>query len=69
MTNVDLVISANGCKDSTYRYLHYLELVVPHLTVVWNENAIGFARACNEGIKKAKTDKIVLLNNDTLSMA
>jgi SAM-dependent methyltransferase len=34
--------------------------------VVWNDQAIGFSKACNEGIKAAKTNKIVLLNNDTL---
>lgn len=66
MDDVELIISANGCTDSTYRYLRYIEVVIPHLTVVWHEDAIGFAKACNKGIKKAKTDKIVLLNNDTV---
>lgn len=66
MDDVELIISANGCTDNTEAYLAYLKTAVPNLYVVWNRNPIGFARATNNGVKVAKGDKIVLLNNDTV---
>lgn len=66
MDSVQLVVSANGCTDNTKAYLTYLATAIPQLTVVWNDKPLGFAAACNEGIKQAKFDKIVLLNNDTV---
>jgi len=66
MDLVQLVISANGCTDNTRSYLTYLNTAIPHLNVVWNDEPLGFAKATNEGIKVATSDKIVLLNNDTI---
>ena len=66
MEDVELIISANGCTDETDVYLTLLSRSVPNLEVVWNDKSIGFSKATNEGIKKATTDKIVLLNNDTI---
>ena len=39
---------------------------IPNLLVTWSEKPLGFAAATNEGIKLASSDKIVLLNNDTI---
>jgi len=64
MDLVQLIISANGCTDNTKQYLD--KLVIPHLKIVWNDEPLGFAKATNAGIKVATTDKIVLLNNDTV---
>ena len=66
MTDIQLVISANGCTDNTNLYLAYLQTAIPNITVIWNSNALGFAKATNEGIKAAIANKIVLLNNDTI---
>ena len=66
MANVELVISANGCTDNTNLYLAYLQSAIPNIKVVWNDVPLGYAKATNEGIKQATTDKIVLLNNDTV---
>jgi GT2 family glycosyltransferase len=66
MTDVELVISANGCTDNTSRYLHYLETAIPNLKIIWNDEPLGFVKATNEGIKVATSDKIILLNNDTI---
>ena len=69
MTDIELVISANGCTDNTKAYTDYLLTVFPHITVIWNEKPLGFSKACNAGIEQAlrqTTKKIVLLNNDTL---
>jgi glycosyltransferase involved in cell wall biosynthesis len=72
MADVELIISANGCKDNTKEYLEYLKTQFTsigfgnHFKYVWSENALGYPRATNAGIKMATTDKIVLLNNDTI---
>jgi GT2 family glycosyltransferase len=66
MDDIELIISANGCKDNTKAYLTYLVTAVPNLTVVWSDVALGYAKATNAGINQATTDKIILLNNDTI---
>ena len=66
MTDVELVISANGCTDNTLPYLNYLSTIVPRLLVVWSDEPLGYPKATNEGIKICTADKIILLNNDTV---
>ena len=66
MTDVELVISANGCTDNTRFYLDYLSTAIPNLFVVWNKEPLGFAKAVNQGVLNAIGHKIVLLNNDTV---
>jgi len=72
MADVELIISANGCKDNTYEYLNQVAYQFnsigfsKHLKVVWSDNPLGYAGATNEGIKICTTNKIVLLNNDTI---
>ena len=65
MSQVELIISANGCTDNTRAYLDYLRTAVPNLEVVWSDEPLGFAQASNRGIRICFGDKIVLLNNDT----
>lgn len=66
MSEIQLVISANGCTDNTFAYLNYLHTAVPNLKVVWNDKPLGYPRATNAGIEAAFGEKIVLLNNDTI---
>lgn len=72
MTDVELVISANGCTDNTSEYLSGLKNRFDfigfsnHLKVVWNDEALGYPAATNAGIKECTGDRIVLLNNDTV---
>lgn len=66
MDDVELIISANGCTDNTDKYINYLASAVPHFEAIWDPAPAGFAVATNRGIKKAKGEKIVLLNNDTV---
>lgn len=66
LNDLELVISANGCKDNTWAYLGYLGSVVPHLRVVWSDKPLGYAGATNAGIEATTSDLIVLLNNDTI---
>lgn len=72
MTNIELIISANGCTDNTRWYLDSLRNQLnatgfgKHLKIVWNDMPLGFAKATNEGIKVATSEYIVLLNNDVV---
>ena len=72
MTDVELVISANGCIDNTSEYLSDLKNrfdsigFSDHLKIVWNDEALGYAAATNAGIQVSTGRRIVLLNNDTV---
>ena len=66
MTDIELVISANGCKDNTQAYLTYLQTAVPNLKIVWSDEPLGYSKACNVAIRQCSADKIILLNNDTI---
>jgi GT2 family glycosyltransferase len=72
INDIELIISANGCKDNTFEYLEGLKKsfqslgLGSHLKIVWNDAPIGYSRACNAGIEVATTDLIVLLNNDII---
>lgn len=72
VSDVELIVSANGCKDNTLAYLtnlkeKYYSLGMPdNLKIVWNDDPLGYSRACNAGIEVATTDLIVLLNNDVI---
>jgi len=70
VSDVELIVSANGCVDNTLPYLtelkeKYTSLGMPdNLKIVWDDKPLGYSRACNAGIEVATTDYIVLLNND-----
>ena len=67
MTSVELVIIANGCIDETAQYLYYeMPASVINYQIQWFDDPIGYPKAINEGLKMARGDKIVLLNNDTV---
>jgi 2-polyprenyl-3-methyl-5-hydroxy-6-metoxy-1,4-benzoquinol methylase len=66
MDDVELIVVANGCTDNTEAYLDYLETAVPNLSTYSTKDPLGFAKAVNKGIDLATTNKIVLLNNDTV---
>lgn len=72
MSDVELIISGNGCVDNTRQYLEEMWTGFnrygfgKNFKVAWSEAPTGFAKATNDGIKRASGDKIVLLNNDTI---
>ena len=72
MTDVELVISANGCTDETHWYLQSLRHKFDslgfsdHLKIIWHDRPLGYAKATNEGIKASTARNVVLLNNDTV---
>jgi GT2 family glycosyltransferase len=76
LTDVEVIVVANGCTDDTANY-------VLGLANKYNSNlgqpagppakfillqypvALGYAKACNKGLEIAKGDYAILLNNDT----
>ena len=66
MSDVELIISANGCNDSTEEYLSDLLLRHPDVKIVWTNQPIGFPKAINKALLEATSEHIVLLNNDTV---
>lgn len=72
ISDIELIISANGCKDNTFAYIEELKQqfqqlnLSDNLKISWSDDALGYPKAVNEGVKLATTDKIVLLNNDCI---
>ena len=72
MTDVELIISANGCVDNTWDYLQDMTRrftqigMADHFKYVWSDLPLGYSGANNAAIPLATTDKIVLLNNDVI---
>ncbi|MCD6452487.1 MAG: glycosyltransferase [Acidobacteria bacterium] len=58
----EIIVVDNGSTDGTYEYLKDLYYV----RLIRNEENLGFATACNQGIRVARGEYIVLLNNDTI---
>jgi GT2 family glycosyltransferase len=72
ISDIEVIVSANGCTDNTFEYLgkiketfNQLDLA-DHFKVVWHKEALGYARATNAGIRVSTAPKVVLLNNDAI---
>lgn len=63
LSNVEVLVSANGCKDDTREYV---ESLGEPFKMVWSGPATGFTKATNDGIKASTGEYIILLNNDTV---
>ena len=58
-----VIVVDNNSSDNS---LGGLEKVKLPLTIIRNSENRGFAAACNQGVKKSKTDYLLFLNPDTL---
>jgi len=63
LSDVEIIISANGCTDNTKEYVEGLGT---SFELLWTDEATGFSKANNLALKEAKGDYIVFLNNDTI---
>ena len=59
----EIIIIDNNSQDES------LKIIEKHkgplnIKIIQNKQNTGFAKACNQGIKKAKTEYLLLLNND-----
>lgn len=61
----EIIFVDNASTDDTAAYLK----TVPKARVIENKENRGFAAGCNQGIKAASGDYILLLNNDTVVTA
>ncbi|MBV9124103.1 MAG: glycosyltransferase [Planctomycetes bacterium] len=59
----ELVFVDNGSTDGTLEYLRAL----PDVTVIANPANLGFPAAANQGLRAARGDQVLLLNNDTVA--
>ena len=63
--NYELVLVDNASTDGTIDFLTDFAKQHPHVRLVLNQSNMGFAAGNNAGIKAARGDFVVLLNNDT----
>ncbi|MFH1598268.1 MAG: glycosyltransferase [Patescibacteria group bacterium] len=56
----ELIIVDNGSDQKTLQYLQSIE----GINLIKNKENLGFAKACNQGMKASKGEHILLLNND-----
>lgn len=61
LSDAEIIISANGCKDNT---LEYVSSLGNKVKLIWSDEPLGYTIATNMGIKAATGEYIILLNND-----
>ena len=61
LSNVEIIIVANGCTDNTKSYVSSLGYP---FKLVWSTDGLGYTRATNLGIQVATGQYIILMNND-----
>ncbi|MCI0337267.1 MAG: glycosyltransferase [Acidobacteria bacterium] len=64
--NYEVIIVDNNSNDGTQSYLQSTSEKHDNLIIILNRINDGFAKATNQGIRKAKGAYLVLLNNDTI---
>jgi len=60
-SNIEIIIVDNASTDGS---LKWIERYHKGSIIVKNKKNLGFAKACNQGAKKAKSDYIIFLNSD-----
>lgn len=64
--NYELLLIDNGSSDGSAEELQRLVGLVPHVRAFLNDHNAGFGPGNNQGLREAKGDILVLLNNDTM---
>ena len=62
----EIIFVDNGSSDGTVRWLRELVQQNRHYKLIENKTNLGFAKGCNQGIKIASGEYVLLLNNDTV---
>lgn len=64
----EIIVVDNGSKYDVKKQILNIkkELKIDNLSLIQNKKNLGFAKAINQGIKKAKAKYVLLLNSDTL---
>jgi glycosyltransferase involved in cell wall biosynthesis len=67
LTEVEVIIVANGCTDGTRDYVADLQTKYPNdIRLVWIDEPAGYTQSTNVGIRVASGEYLILLNNDTM---
>lgn len=61
-----LIIVDNGSEDGTPAYLEQLSRDNPDVDIILNADNRGFSAANNQGLRRARGEILLLLNNDTV---
>lgn len=64
--DLEIVVVDNASSDGTADYLRALAGLHSCVRLIWNHENTGFAAACNQGLRAARGETLVLLNNDTI---
>ena len=62
VSEYEIIIINDASTDETHQYLQ--NLTIPNLTVITNDCNSGFSKTINKGIRQARMDLSLLLNND-----
>lgn len=65
--NMEVIVVDNGSVDDSREYLKKEKIMRRKIILIENRENLGFAEANNQGVKKAKGEYILLLNNDTVT--
>lgn len=65
--NMEVIVVDNGSVDDSKEYLKEEKIMGRKIILIENKENLGFAKANNQGIKKARGEYILLLNNDTVT--
>lgn len=63
---LEILVVDNGSRDGTRAMLDGAARRDSRVTVLTNAENLGFARAANQGLRRARGDVVVLLNDDTV---
>lgn len=61
LSEVEVLVVANGCKDGT---THYIDSLGAPFDLIEFDSPMGFTKSTNAGIREAQGEYIILLNND-----
>lgn len=66
LSDKELIIVANGCKDETVNYVLAVQAIHSTVRLVNIPEAAGYTHATNTGLSISRGEKIIFLNNDTV---
>lgn len=61
---VEVIVVANGCTDNTEMVFRMSELLPSHRKLLQFPEPLGFPKAVNHGVRAARGEYIILMNND-----
>ena len=66
LKNKEIIVVDNGSTDGSQSAIKKLQKSIPNVTLIENKENLGFAKANNQGIKKARGEYVLLLNSDII---